>query len=102
MRFSAAGPAVLAGAIAYNIIFALVPGGIVLVTAASFFISLSGSKERREFVREEALGFRKAISATLRRRSFRWFLYLPLMRVKIKKGSIPRKNSRALISLYVK
>jgi membrane protein len=37
VRFSAAGPAVLAGAIAYNIIFALVPGGIVLVTAASFF-----------------------------------------------------------------
>lgn len=37
VRFSAAGPAVLAGAIAYNIIFALVPGGIVLFTAASFF-----------------------------------------------------------------
>ena len=37
VRFSAAGPAVLAGAIAYNIIFALVPGGIVLLTAASFF-----------------------------------------------------------------
>lgn len=37
LRFSAAGPTVLAGAIAYNIIFALVPGGIVLLTAASFF-----------------------------------------------------------------
>lgn len=37
VRFSAAGPAVLAGAIAYNIIFALVPGGIALLTAASFF-----------------------------------------------------------------
>jgi membrane protein len=37
VRFSAAGPAVLAGAIAYNIIFALVPGAVVLLTAASFF-----------------------------------------------------------------
>ncbi len=37
VRFSAAGPTVLAGAIAYNIIFALVPGGIVLLTGASFF-----------------------------------------------------------------
>lgn len=37
VRFSAAGPAVLAGAIAYNIIFALIPGGVVLITAASFF-----------------------------------------------------------------
>ncbi len=37
VRFSAAGPAVLAGAIAYNILFALVPGGIVLITVASFF-----------------------------------------------------------------
>jgi membrane protein len=37
VRFNAAGPAVLAGAIAYNIIFALVPGGIMLITAASFF-----------------------------------------------------------------
>jgi membrane protein len=36
VRFSAAGPAVLAGAIAYNIIFALIPGAIVLLTAASF------------------------------------------------------------------
>ncbi len=37
VRFSAAGPTVLAGAIAYNIIFALVPGGIILLTGASFF-----------------------------------------------------------------
>jgi len=37
VRFSAAGPAVLAGAIAYNIVFALVPGAVVLLTAASFF-----------------------------------------------------------------
>lgn len=37
VRFSAAGPAVLAGAIAYNIIFALVPGAVVLLTGASFF-----------------------------------------------------------------
>lgn len=37
VRFSAAGPTVLAGAIAYNIVFALVPGGIALLTAASFF-----------------------------------------------------------------
>ena len=36
VRFSAAGPGVLAGAIAYNIIFALVPGAVVLLTAASF------------------------------------------------------------------
>jgi membrane protein len=37
VRFSAAGPGVLAGAIAYNIIFALVPGAVALLTAASFF-----------------------------------------------------------------
>jgi membrane protein len=37
VRFSAAGPAVLAGAVAYNIVFALVPGAVVLLTAASFF-----------------------------------------------------------------
>ena len=47
-----------------------------VITAVSFFVSLWGSKEKKEFSQEKALGFREAVAATFRNHSFRWFLLI--------------------------
>ena len=47
-----------------------------VITGVSFFISLWGSEEKKEFSREKGLGFREALIASFRSRSFRWFLLL--------------------------
>ncbi|HSR45691.1 MAG TPA: YihY/virulence factor BrkB family protein [Acidimicrobiia bacterium] len=54
-RFAAAGPGVLAAAVAFNLFFALVPAAITLVMAASFFGRNAEAKEQMVDFLEQVL-----------------------------------------------
>ena len=47
-----------------------------VITGLSFFISLTGSREKEEFSREPALSLKQALSATFRNRAFLLFLVI--------------------------
>lgn len=52
---------------------------LAVITAASFALSLLGSRERPEFRHDQSLPFKEALRATLANRDFRYFLAANLM-----------------------